>query len=918
MRPLTLTIAGFGPYAGCQKLDFTQLGSGGLYLITGDTGAGKTTIFDAITFALFGEASGESRTAAMLRSKYAKPADPTYVELTFAYGGKEYTVRRNPEYDRAKARGTGTTKQAADALLLRPDADPVTKIKDVDKAVRDIIGLTREQFAQVAMISQGDFRKLLQADTKERQKIFRDIFKTEPYVALQDALKTRAAQLKSQQEQAGASIRQYMDGIVCGEDSLHASRVQQLHESGLPVAEVLTLLDALLQEDNGAQDALTAETAALDAALETVVAGLTRALAEQNARAELSRQQAALQAQRQAQTEAEARLEQARQTVCLQEELAEQIAAVTLQLPAYDEQQAQQLQLQRSCREQADAEATRQAARQQAEQLSRELAQLQQEQTRLADAAAELEKQTNLRQTLLERREDYRKLSADLSALEAQQAELTRRQQAYLAARNRSDLLIQDYERKNKAYLDAQAGILAAGLTVGTPCPVCGAVEHPRLACLPDSAPTEAEVRQARQAAEQARQLTERASRAASEQNGIVAGLQTTMQERCAALLQDTADVKAQARDMERTLTGQISEVEAQMGALRQQVSRRTQIAQLLPRKEQALTAARETVLQAESQLAALQASIEALQTQLRENRQKLAYPDKAAALSHRAGLEQRRNSLKQALLTAENACNACRERQAGLQAAIAQLEKQLADAQGADPVALQEEKLRLSQQREQLTQRQKILHARLTANQTAGTQIRRQSAALEELEKTYAWVKALADTANGTVTGKEKIMLETYIQMTYFDRILERANLRLRKMSGGQYDLKRRQSAESKRSQSGLELDIVDHVNATERSVNTLSGGESFLASLALALGLSDEVQMSTGIRLDTLFVDEGFGSLDAEALGKAYQTLAGLTEGSRLVGIISHVAELKERIDRQIVVTKDRTGSSQAQIVV
>ena len=160
--------------------------------------------------------------------------------------------------------------------------------------------------------------------------------------------------------------------------------------------------------------------------------------------------------------------------------------------------------------------------------------------------------------------------------------------------------------------------------------------------------------------------------------------------------------------------------------------------------------------------------------------------------------------------------------------------------------------------------------------------------------------------------------MLETYIQMTYFDRILERANLRLRKMSGGQYDLKRRQSAESKRSQSGLELDIVDHVNATERSVNTLSGGESFLASLALALGLSDEVQMSTGIRLDTLFVDEGFGSLDAEALGKAYQTLAGLTEGSRLVGIISHVAELKERIDRQIVVTKDRTGSSQAQIVV
>ena len=188
----------------------------------------------------------------------------------------------------------------------------------------------------------------------------------------------------------------------------------------------------------------------------------------------------------------------------------------------------------------------------------------------------------------------------------------------------------------------------------------------------------------------------------------------------------------------------------------------------------------------------------------------------------------------------------------------------------------------------------------------------------MEDLENRYAWVKALADTAGGNLTGKEKIMLETYIQTTYFDRILERANIRLRKMSGGQYDLMRRRTAADLRGQSGLELDIVDHVNGTQRSVNTLSGGESFLASLALALGLSDEVQMSTGIRLDTLFVDEGFGSLDSEALSKAYATLAGLTEGNRLVGIISHVAELKERIDRQILVTKARSGGSTARIVV
>jgi exonuclease SbcC len=188
----------------------------------------------------------------------------------------------------------------------------------------------------------------------------------------------------------------------------------------------------------------------------------------------------------------------------------------------------------------------------------------------------------------------------------------------------------------------------------------------------------------------------------------------------------------------------------------------------------------------------------------------------------------------------------------------------------------------------------------------------------LAALDQKWTWVKALSNTANGNIAGKEKIMLETYIQMTYFDRIISRANLRLMMMSGGQYELKRRTSAENNRSQSGLELDVIDHENGTERSVKTLSGGESFQASLSLALGLSDEIQSSAGgIHLDTLFVDEGFGSLDEEALQQAIRALASLTEGNRLVGIISHVSELKLQIDKQLVVTKNRTGSS-VEIVV
>ena len=234
------------------------------------------------------------------------------------------------------------------------------------------------------------------------------------------------------------------------------------------------------------------------------------------------------------------------------------------------------------------------------------------------------------------------------------------------------------------------------------------------------------------------------------------------------------------------------------------------------------------------------------------------------------------------------------------------------------DTEALEYQQGKLTEQRGVIDTKRGNVNTRISINRDARKNIKENQAELEELEKEYAWKKALSDTASGNVSGKDKIMLETYIQTTYFDRILERANIRLRKMSGGQYDLKRRRAADNKKSQSGLELDIVDHINATERSVNTLSGGESFLASLALALGLSDEVQMSTGIQLDTLFVDEGFGSLDSEALSKAYATLAGLTEGNRLVGIISHVAELKERIDKQIVVNKLKTGGSVAKIVV
>ena len=373
MRPLKLTICGFGPYAGLQELDFSQLGTGGLYLITGDTGAGKTTIFDAITFALFGEASGETRQSHMLRSKYAKAEDPTYVELTFAYNGKTYTVRRNPEYERPKARGTGTTVQSADGMLTMPDGSVITKLRDVEAAIRQIIGLTREQFAQVCMISQGEFRKLLQADTKDRQKIFRAIFGTAPYVTLQERLKAEASRLRIAREQAMLSISQYIAGIACPDGSPLNGQVRQAMDNALPVVEVNALLNRLLADDREAETLQAGLLEQAEQSLQQLVERLTRANACLQARAALEAQmqrQALLQTKQQTAREA---LEATQATLPRQEALGRQISALELQLPEYDRLDGMLAQSSQKEAALSRAEAQEAAARQQSARLAQAL-----------------------------------------------------------------------------------------------------------------------------------------------------------------------------------------------------------------------------------------------------------------------------------------------------------------------------------------------------------------------------------------------------------------------------------------------------------------------------------------------------------------------------------------------------------------
>ena len=459
---------------------------------------------------------------------------------------------------------------------------------------------------------------------------------------------------------------------------------------------------------------------------------------------------------------------------------------------------------------------------------------------------------------------------------------------------------------------------MASGLIAGAPCPVCGATEHPLPAILAENAPTEADVKEAKAKYDRAQGEKNKAGSEAQKQKGIVETTEEVLAKEIDSLIPEITleDGTKAAEEQEAMLAEQIEKLDTQITELEKKEKRKNELDTVLPKKEQQLSETEKTLASVTAEIAALEEKVNSSEVRINALRGKLAFPDKAAAEAEINVRQAELNKLVEDLKTAETAYNKCKESLAGVRGTIDQLRKQLEDGADIDADRLQKEKDEHTAQKSANTAKQKAVHARISSNQNALDGISRKAAEMEKLDNKYAWMKALSDTANGTVYGKDKMMLETYIQATYFERILARANIRLQKMSGGQYDLKRRVEADNKKSQSGLELDIIDHINATERSVNTLSGGEAFLASLALALGLSDEVQMSTGIRLDTLFVDEGFGSLDSDALGKAYSTLAGLTEGNRLVGIISHVAELKEKIDKQIVVKKEKTGESRAEI--
>ena len=1315
MKPKKLVISAFGPYADRMELDFERLGGGGLYLITGDTGAGKTTIFDAITFALYGEASGEVRKGEMFRSKYAKPEVRTFVELTFTYQGKDYTVKRNPEYLRPKDRGQGMTMEKANAELIFPDErQPVTKISEVTKAVTELLGLDQRQFRQIAMIAQGDFQKLLLAGTADRSEIFRKMFHTEIYQALQNRLRDEAKARWKTYDEKKRSISQYLDNVVCPEDARWKKEFDRLKKENFngQVMRGMELLAECIEWDEEQLFMLKEEQRAIHGEIEKknqllgkikdrqtrqaekeqkenerklllpeveekkkkseraekeagICEKLEEQIREEKACLELLRkmkqeQEAMTQLQKELQETAEAKGKLQEEQENAKKELEQQKArkeklsgtevelARTEQKETYAAEQVQQLSAycekigktaaeevakkeeeSALCEKIKEAEHTEGKAAEEAEKLAGqdkvcEKFQEEKESIRrkiltLAEAKKQLEKKTDEVQRLAKRlkqlQREEEKLQADRTVTAEQMAkrgsaallqekyrqeretlenllrgweqacqELEEKQSAYRDGIWKRDDLRKNYQAMESLFLDAQAGILAEKLTEGKPCPVCGAIHHPQPAKRAEHTPDKAtldqkkeELREKEETAagqseaagncgrrvkelreqltvclvkempyakkekqesgltetdfmksapyakrnetdrksnetqrflqmsdslfrqkveKKAEQLREEESKQKVRQAEYaeLEKTQTSQQEKLETLKQAIAGAQADLGRAEGTqkaleeqlnkeisgaekepgfeetivsaekkgsaedkdyaetddrnfLAGQIEKVllfwenrqkqcgeefavaqakmkrriecialqkeaESSQKKDQEQLQRVRSCLEVLQsdrkrwnekeeklletleqqrkeiksadqfeniaeisftekqfleiltdtekqlwvrsmqeqrswkEKQETLEKQKRNLLAQKEELQRIQLEIQAgtqkieqrektirekelleakrkaeqkaLQERIQEKETKLAGKEEKELLEHIKGWETQKEQRKAAQKTAKEELDAVQKKLTEVQAALAAIQTleaadEEADLQGQQlpsETELQENLEMLSGRKQELDQRYNEQYHAANTNQNVYQAVQTQQSQMQEVEEEYKWVNALADTATGNVTGKRKIDLETYAQMAYFDRILRKANVRFLTMSQGQYELKRQEDGGNIKSKAGLELNVIDHYNGTERSVRTLSGGESFQASLSLALGLSDEIQSyAGGIQLDSMFVDEGFGSLDAESLNQAVKALEGLAEGNCLVGIISHVPELKDRIEKKIVVTKNRS---------
>lgn len=926
MRPIKLVLSAFGPYASKIELDLSKLGENGVYLITGDTGAGKTTIFDAITFALFGKPSGDIRDVKTLRSEYAKEEIETYVELDFVYHDEEYHIYRRPEYTYTHVQKNGEVKQrskATDAYLILPNGERIVKPTEVTKQVEQLLGMKRDQFRQIAMIAQGSFLEILNADTKERGKLFEKVFMTSKYSVLMDRLNQMAKESYLALNDAKLRLQQIISDV----------RVPDI-----------------LQE----QYAQTLETFAMDD-IQPVYDLLDEIIASSKESTEkLQKQKAQIQNQLQ-----KSRKEETEKTKQLQDLLS--LEKLLKEKPVKEEKA--NLYAERVKNDGEKYHIQIDALKKEQAQIEHELPEYE-NLTKLSTKLAEIRKQISIISKDLETKTNFKKRLDEDIALKQKEAhtltdselslnkvilkeeEIEKKiytfhhasmiqsnyQNAVNALKEKTQLLQESTDRKvilQKQYDDAQisyfanqAGLLALRLTKGEPCPVCGSLEHPRPASHSNKLVTEEEINQYKKKVDQAEKEYQITSKACADANLKMNALQNELELVLKSVTEETVsfeDVQLFIDEHTVQLKKEEKEISTRIKQLQQQSKHYQELQKMIPQLQQKFTAISEEVSQNQIAQTKLSVEYEQLQKQVQEITTKLKYTSETEAKNRISMIAKKILEYQQQIYRLESESKLAMDELVYVSAQIDMLKGKVSSS--IDEIPNQQKQLKILQTEiENLqVQQEEILKCIHNTEmyesdaQDTKKKIVSESDAYQIKLSRYSSLKELADVAMGNGrSSKEKITLQEYVQIAYLDRMIHKANERYLSMSNQQYQLVRSAGTKDKRSHEALDLDVIDFSNGSIRPVSSLSGGESFIASLALALGMSDEIQSQAGgIQIDTMFIDEGFGTLDQDSLNNAIQTLTNLSGENRLVGIISHVKELKERIHKGIIVTKDLHGS-------
>lgn len=918
MRPLKITMSAFGPYAGEVTLDMQKLGKSGIYLITGDTGAGKTTVFDAISYALYGEASGNYRENTTLRSKYASADTPTFVELEFEYNNEIYKINRNPEYPRPNKRGEGFTKQSANAELVMPDGSVITKIKEVSAKVEEIIGINKNQFSQIAMIAQGDFRKLLNCETNERSKIFRKIFKTEPYHNIEIKLSSLFNELKRNREKEKSGIEQYINQLKCNENDTLSLELERAKSGDVLIEDVIKLAGEIINKDTLEYTKTQKNIESINEEIEKINSNIKLYENQEATKKAYAKASAKLEELKTKRNECEKAYKSAEAQRERLDDLTRKINLINSKMPKYDELKSLENSLKERTQSFEKSNNLLKLKQQEITLLEKEIDEKSKALEEVKGADLLVQKLTVQKEEINKKTEALKELKTEIDRCKTEQTNLKNAQSFAKSALDEYGALENEYNQIYIAFFNEQAGIIADELKDGEPCPVCGSTSHPNLARKSENAPSQADV-------ESAQNLVKKAQEKADKARDTASALKSRFDE-------IAANVKSAAKKLFGTDDNVFDDYNSNINALKKEYDCTLALLKTANEKLNLYQKLDKEIPKIQEKQKSLSDEISTLNTQkasdeafISENtkrvtsiKSELDFESADLAKDKLKEYTNLSNDIKNAIEKSKNDFDDIKSKYDTQKGTKASLENALKEFKEIDLASLNEKSLKLNEYKKDVDKTAKSLYSRIDSNKLLVDNISEKRDILKGYDEKYVWLKALSETANGDISGKEKITLETFVQMTYFDSIIRKANIRLLTMSDGQYELVRRSDAETLKKNEGLALDVIDHFNASSRSVSTLSGGESFMASLCLALGLSDEIQSSNGgIKLDTMFVDEGFGSLDGEALDRALSALTSLSQGNRLVGIISHVDALCDRIDNKIVITKNRTIGSNAQII-